>query len=233
MSDYTLVTGGAKGLGAEICRTLAAQGHSILVHYNRSEHEAKKVAQKCRQHGVEADIIHGDFSTPQSMQQFIKSLPSAIGSLVNNVGNYLVEKPSKTTPEAWQQLFQVNFHTPVALINALLPGIIKAKGSIINIGVCGLDTPRATTYFPAYQSTKSSLLLATKAFAKELASLGVRVNMVSPGQLENSVDLEKSSIPAGRPGTLHEVAQTVAFLMRPESDYITGQNIEVAGGLGL
>lgn len=234
---WTLVTGGAKRLGAEICRTLAKQGHNILVHYNTSKTDAKKIVDECVSHGVKAVSIQGDFTTPESTEKFIKALQTypEIENLINNVGNYLVKPATATTDEEWQTLFQINFHAPVSLIQTLLPSLKKSHGNIINIGVSGLETMRANTTFPAYLATKSSLLLMTKSYAKELASFGVRVNMVSPGQLENSIDRPESpkAIPIGRFGTTTDVARVISFLIAKESSYITGQNIEVAGGLGL
>lgn len=236
--SWTLVTGGAKNLGAEICRTLAKRGHKILVHYNTSQAEANEVVNTCKSFGVNAESIQGDFSSRETTQKFIEKLLKHypdVKNLINNVGNFLVKSPTATMPDEWEALFQINYLAPLALTQALVPAIQKAKGNIINIGVSGLEPMRANTTFPAYASTKNSLLLLTKSLAKELADSGVCVNMVSPGQLENSIDRPETPahIPMHRFGTFYDVARIVAFLLEDESGYITGQNIEAAGGLGI
>lgn len=235
---WTLVTGGAKHLGAALCIDLAKRGHSIALHYNTSEDEAKKTAAECRQYGVNAEVIQGDFSSVAGVDAFIrdylKCFPET-AHLINNVGNYAIGNFEKTSLDTWLDLFQCNLFAPIALIKALTPSLIKARGTITNIGVVGLNSIPATTYAPAYTATKLSLFMLTKSLAKELAGSGVRVNMVSPGYLETAVDLpaDLSTLPEGRPGTAEEVANAVAFLINPENSYITGQNLEVAGGLRL
>jgi NAD(P)-dependent dehydrogenase (short-subunit alcohol dehydrogenase family) len=233
---WTLVTGGAKRLGAEICRSLAKEGHNILVHYNKSHVEAMDIVRECKELGVDAECIHGDFSTQETMQQFIQVISTkSIAHLVNNVGEYLIQPGSLTPTDIWNQLYQINFLAPIALIQTLLPSFKKHQGAVVNIGVSGLEPMRANITFTAYLSTKSSLLLATKSLAKELSLFGVRINMVSPGILDNSKDLPKNAqgIPMGRFGTSQDVSRVIVFLLKKENSYITGQNIEVAGGLGL
>ncbi|NGX53690.1 MAG: 3-oxoacyl-[acyl-carrier-protein] reductase FabG [Chlamydiae bacterium] len=223
-----LVTGGAKGLGAAMCTELAQRGHSLVIHYNQSQRAAEELAEKWQ-----AQTIHGDFSTPAGVEAFIENyrdrFPSTQG-LVNNVGNYLIASASKTTDLAWRDLFQINFFTPQALIQALLPSL----KSVVNIGTAGLHSTKAESYATAYMATKAALWFLTRSLAKELAPEGVTVNMVSPGILETSIDIEKvSKVPMKRAASLKEAARLVGFLFEKESHYITGQNIEVAGGFKL
>jgi NAD(P)-dependent dehydrogenase (short-subunit alcohol dehydrogenase family) len=92
----------------------------------------------------------------------------------------------------------------------------------------------ADVYAPAYRIAKTGLLMLTKSLAKELAHASVNVNMVSPGYMENAVDLpDKLSLPMHRAASFEEVSRTVVFLLADESKYITGQNIEVCGGVRL
>lgn len=235
---WTLVTGGAKGLGAQICKTLSAQGYSVLIHYRKSYEEAVKVRDYCRQQGVSAECIQGDFSSTDDVNQFIDQLKDQfpnIAAIVNNVGNYLISGPLQTSDAEWQALFQVNLHAPISLIRALLPSLIENLGAIVNIGVAGLNHLPSDTYSTAYTTAKLALWATTRAFANELAPFGVRANMVSPGMLENTVDRPKdvNALPMRRLGTLEETARVVAFLLSGENSYINGQNIEVAGGIRL
>lgn len=235
---WTLVTGGGCRLGAQICQILAQAGHHPIVHYRHREAEAWEVVRLCRAFGRQASAIQGDFSTLDTTQEFIERYTKAFPeteNLINNVGNYFIQSALETSLEKWTELFQVNLHAPLALIQALKPSLISFKGSVINLGVSGLLSGRANTNCTAYYLTKMGLWQLTRSVARELAPNGVRVNMVSPGQLEISIDLpiDFSKIPMQRPAHCKEVGRVIAFLLHKENAYITGQNIEVAGGLGL
>lgn len=235
---WTLVTGGAKRLGAQLCLALAAKGYSILLHYHTSQREAQMVVEACRSFGGAAEMIPGDFSTSESTESFIRDCQArfpTIKGLINNVGTYLVKPASNTTINEWNIVFQSNLHTPFALCRAFLPSLSQNGGSIINIGIAGLEGFRADVYSTAYLSAKMALLVLTKSLAKEMASKGVRVNMISPGYLENAIDLPKdlTLLPMQRPALLSEVSQMVIYLLDEQNRYITGQNIEIAGGVRL
>lgn len=238
MKAWTLVTGGAKRLGAELCVGLAKERLPILLHYKTSAEEARHVVEECRTYGVEAHSIQGDFSSLEGTHAFIQNClekyPS-IKNLINNVGNYLVKSAADTSPEEWNALFQTNLHAPFALSTAFIPSLIQHQGSIINIGMVGVNHMAADTYCTAYRMAKMALNMLTKSLAKELAPQNVRVNMVSPGFLENSVDLPKNvtRLPMHRTASLNEVVRVVSFLLQDDSSYITGQNIEVGGGVLL
>ncbi|MCE5317211.1 MAG: SDR family oxidoreductase [Parachlamydia sp.] len=235
---WTLVTGGAKRLGAEICRTLAGQGHSIVVHFRTSQREAEEVAAFCRTLGVDAETLHGDFSTRKSTEDFLSRYLERFSDtqyLVNNVGSYLKAPASETTMEEWEAVFQSNTHAPFLLMRGLAESLKRHQGAVVNLGIAGLETCRADLYSTAYTSAKLSLLKLTRSLAREWAPFHVRVNMVSPGYLENAVDLpqDPASLPMRRPATLSEVCTMIAYLFSPDSNYITGQNIEIAGGVRL
>jgi NAD(P)-dependent dehydrogenase (short-subunit alcohol dehydrogenase family) len=235
---WTLVTGGAKRLGADLCYALAEKGYSVVIHYNKSQKEALAVVDKCKQLGGQAIAIQGDFSTLPSTLDFIQrylTLYPETQHLINNVGNYLIKSACQTEIEEWMSLFQTNLHVPFILAKALIPKLIQYQGQIINIGMSGSDKQQGHTYATAYMTTKASLLMLTRSLALELASKGVRVNMVSPGYLDIAVDLPKdcNRLPMHRAGKCWEISRVVNFLLDPASAYITGQNIEVAGGVGL
>lgn len=193
----------------------------------------------CRANGVHAESLQGDFATPASTEAFLLRYREKFPDtevLINNVGNFFKTPPLQTSFRDWHELFQTNLHAPFMLIQGLAESFKKHKGNIVNIGVAGLETMEAKTGV-AYGITKQGLLMLTKALAKELAADQVRVNMVSPGILNNSVGLPDDPnllpVPMKRTGTPYEVARVIAFLLDPESSYITGQNIEVAGGAFL
>ena len=232
-----LVTGGARGLGAQICLQLACAGHDLVLHYCTRAIEALQVAELCRQQRVHVDVIQGDFSTQASLESFIERYLTCFShtkGVVNNVGYYLIAPSYETSNSQWIDLFQTNFFAPVFLTQALLPSLRAEQGGIVNIGVTGFHAKRTFIKGMAYGATKAALLFYTLSLAKELALEGIRVNMVSPGYMENAIDLpELADLPFKRPATLTEVAHMVATLFAPESAYITGQNIEIAGAIGL
>jgi 3-oxoacyl-[acyl-carrier protein] reductase len=235
--SWTLVTGGAKRLGANVCLSLAQKGYSVVVHYNRSQQEALDIVQQCRAFNVEAEAIQGDLSSLETTSIFVERYLSQFSEtmcLINNVGNYLIKSLLHTSSQEWLNLIQTNVLAPLTLTQALIPSIKRHRGNIINIGTSGLRLNKADCYSPAYTITKQSLWLMTDSLAKELASHQVTVNMVSPGQLDISVDLPPvERLPMHRPATCSEISRVILFLMNPESGYITGQNIEVAGGFRL
>lgn len=231
---WTLVTGGAKRLGASLCLSLAEKGRPVVVHYRHSYKEAIEVVAQCKALGCQAETIQGDFKSVESVKEFITRYLQQFPEtevLINNVGDYLIGSALNTSIEDWTYLFQVNLHTPFMLTHALAPSLLRNKGQVINLGVSGLHRHTANIYRTAYALTKQGLWGLTLALARDWASQGVRVNMVSPGELDNSVD--HRPIPMQRPASCWEVCRVVNFLLDPESAYITGQNIEVAGGLGL
>lgn len=234
---WTLITGGAKGIGAGICKGLAQRGYHPLIHYNTGKTEAEKLAKECESFGVKAEVIQGDFSSRESTQNFIDACLNQypeVCNLINNVGNVLYRSTLETATDEWHALFQPNLHAPFELCKAYSPSLKRARGSIINLGIAGIDTLKLATIASAYMITKTGLLMLTRFLAKELAPDHVRVNMVSPGIIENSKDLPSFiSLPMERKGTIEEVVNVIAFLLDPQNNYITGQNIEIAGGIGL
>ncbi len=234
----TLVTGGAKGLGAHLSLALAKNGNPLIIHYNTSLDSALALQEECRKYTPDIEIIQGDFSSPDLVNDFIRRLKSDfpdVKNLVNNVGNYLIKSALKTETKEWIDLFQTNLHAPFALCRNLSDSLIKNSGSIINIGVAGIPGLRADIYSPAYSIGKSALYGLTKSLAKELIQHNVTVNMVSPGYLENSVDLpgDPMKLLMERSAKYSEVSDMILYLLSEKGRYITGQNIEISGGVRL
>lgn len=236
-TQWTLVTGGAKNLGADICIDLAKNGYSVLVHYNTSHSEALEVVKICQKLGAEAACVQGDFSTPAGAEAFTKKVLDQypnIGNLINNVGSYLIKSGLETSLDEWLDIFQTNINTPFILSRAFADTIKLNQGSIINIGVAGIQNAHANTYCTAFICAKHALWSLTCSLAKELAPHQVRVNMVSPGFLNTSVGLpDVSTLPMGRAASPREVSDVIVFLLSNNNRYITSQDIEVAGGLKL
>jgi NAD(P)-dependent dehydrogenase (short-subunit alcohol dehydrogenase family) len=236
--EWTLVTGGAKGLGAEICRRLAKKGGNVLVHFRSSEDEVEQVVEACKKGGGNAQAVQGEFSSREGIEKFLAALSpflSSIRFLINNVGEYDVAPFAITTDSLVYEMFHANAIAPMLITKALLPSLIHTKGRIVNIGTAGLNRQSADAHAPVYMAGKRALLSFTKSLAKELAPYRVNVNMVSPGFMENSIGLPEdlSTLPFGRAASLEEVAKLVTLLLGEDASYITGQNIEITGAVRL
>ena len=112
---WTLVTGGAKRVGAGICAELVKVGHPVVIHYNTSENEAFELMQKLQGSNVAVDIIQGDFSSRESVDEFVERYKSRFlrtKNLINNIGNYTVTNLEESTPDYAYSIFQTNFFTP-------------------------------------------------------------------------------------------------------------------------
>lgn len=235
MGDRVVVTGGTSPLGSVLCRSLAARGYHLVIHYCQRESEAKTLASECRGLGASVVLCRGDFSTPSGVEAFVagyRSLAISSSHLINNASLYLTASLLATPEEQWYKLWQVNTTAPWLLTKALVADIRLHRGSVINIGVAGLGRSSANSYNPAYMLTKAALLQTTRSLAKELAPSCVRINMVSPGHLSHSVDLPffQDTLPTGSPVSSDAVAAAVLFLISHEASSITGQNLEVAAG---
>lgn len=236
--NWILVTGAAKGLGAQISLCLAQKGYNLVLHYCKSFDEVQEISQKCRAYGTCVEILQCDFSIQDQLEDFINQYLrkfSQTFALINNVGNYFIGSALATPINEWNMLIQTNLLASIRLMQSLMPSLKATQGSVINIGTAGLHQLKASSYSSAYMMSKSALWFATKCIAAEVAAFNVRVNMVSPGYLERSVDQPKNRLKLlqQREGLFEDITHTILFLLSEESKYITGQNIEVSGGVGL
>lgn len=229
-----LVTGSAKRLGKCISQHFAELGDRVWIHYNHSETEAQELAAALRAQGATAACIQADIGQRESVERLFQQI-GPLDILVNNVGLYICGDLLTYSTADFEQSIQTNLLGAYYCIqNALAQ--MPAGGSIINIGYSGLASLAAHPDSAAYVISKLGLLSLTKSYAVALGPKGIRCNMVSPGQLNNSVDLPANFAqlaPLKRAGTPEDIAQLVAFLCSDKASYITGQNIDVAGGYML
>jgi NAD(P)-dependent dehydrogenase (short-subunit alcohol dehydrogenase family) len=238
MTNWTLVTGASRHLGAHIAEGLAKEGKAVVIHYNKNQDEANKVLQKCKAYGASAEIIQGDFSNLNSVQKFIKEYQARFSdtqNIIHNVGPYFIGNIQDTPSDVWQEMMQTNFFAPVFITQALMKNIQERKGSVISLGVVGLNSQKAEGYAPAYFIAKAALWNFTKSLALELKNSDVRVNMVSPSYLEESIDQPKdiNHMLFQRTVYFQEIVDVILFLFSQKACMITGQNIEVSGGIRL
>ena len=215
MSKFALVTGNHTGIGKAISDFLVNNGYQVPMQVRSKDYDLRK-ADDCK-------ALADDFISKHGQ----------IDLLVNNVGNYETGYIDEYSLEAWKEMFASNTDSVFYMTKYLLPELRKTKGKIINLGFCGLEKLSAPPNHFAYQAAKTAVLVLTKSIAKEEAQNGVTANIISPGSMENTV--EDSSclkrVPMNRLGTLDELCQIVKLII--ENDYLTGQNIEIAGGRAL
>ncbi len=236
-----LVTGAAKRLGRELAISLGRAGYFVWVHYKESRLEAEATLAEIRRRGGVGKIVSADIASRQqvtSMLTTIKEHSGQLDLLINNVGIYKTGSLIDYAIEDFENTLQTNlfgcFYT-IQLSLALFP---PSGGNIINIGYAGIENLTSSIHNTAYLISKSGLLILTKSYAEALGPKGIRINMVSPGILANSVEFPsnpKTVVPLGYLGECEDIASTVAFLISEKARYITGINVDVAGGylLGL
>lgn len=231
-----LVTGGARRLGRQLCLRLAEEGWDLVVNYRDSRSDAEALVEQLGGLGAGARAIQADISQADQVEAMFQSVSRTEGRLdllVNNVGNYEPRPVRLLEPAEWDACLAANLSGAFYCCHHALELLEASGGQIVSLGYAGVDALVGNPEAPAYQVSKTGLLVLTKSLAEALAPR-VRVNMLSPGHLENSVDLPEDiegTIPGGRAGGLDEVAEALLWLL--EAHYVTGVNIDVAGGYRL
>jgi 3-oxoacyl-[acyl-carrier protein] reductase len=232
-----LVTGAARGIGRGIALALAEDGYDIAVHYRTSAAEADAVCAEARELGVRAVAIQGDLTDEETVVRVVAEADEQLGplrALVNNVGNYVYKPLDALTVAEWDDMLDSNLRTTFLTCRAAVPLLRSTgRGRIVNLGYAGAGNLVARPGLTAYAIAKTGVVLLTKAVAQLEAGNGITANVVAPGVIENSDGKPLGEIPAGRVGTIDEVAAAVRYLVSPAADYVTGQVIELAGGWNL
>lgn len=237
-SPLAIVTGGARRLGRHLCLALATRGYDIVILFRSSADDAQALAAEIIATGRGARARAVDVGVEAEVAEAFSEIARVEGRvdlLVNNVGNYNPQDITKLTPAVWDATLAANLSGAYYCCFHALP-LMPPGGNIINIGMAGLEGIRANVRGADYYVSKTGLLSLTRSLAVAYAGRHIRFNMVSPGQLDNSVDLPppdeiSQTVPLGRAGGLHDVAQAIEYLL--DARYVTGANIDVAGGYRL
>ena len=232
-----LVTGSATGIGRGIVLALARDGYDVCVHYRRSEAEAEATRAEAEALGVSAITLQADVTDPEAAAALVRAAHERLGGLAvlaNNVGNYLYKPLDELTVEEWDDVLATNLDAAFATCRAAVPLMRAAGGGrIVNLGYAGAQSLVGRPNLAAYAIAKTGVVLLTKAIARAEAGNGITANVVAPGVIETSRTKPLREIPAGRVGTIDEVAAAVLYFVSPEAEYVTGQVLEVAGGWNL
>jgi 3-oxoacyl-[acyl-carrier protein] reductase len=241
-----LITGSAKGLGRRTALELASAGCDVALNYVKSRDEAEELAAEIGSMGRKAVAVQADIAHADEADRLVGEVERSLGGvdiLVNNAGPFLRERRlfADYSQADIHYLMNGNLVGTMLLDHRVLPGMrSRGWGRIIHFGFGHAAEARSWPHRAVYAAAKVGLVSFTKTLAVEEAASGITVNMICPGDIrgdnkEKAIaeveGIHDEESPRGRPGTGQDVARVITFLCQPESDFITGNTIDVSGGL--
>lgn len=244
MSGVALVTGGSRGIGAAIARSLAGAGYSVAVNYAHSADLAEEIAAEIVASGGEALAVQADVSDSDAVTAMFAAVTAGIGPvsvLVNNAGITEDGLLLRMGVDQWDKVLATNLRSVYLCTKTALKPMLRAKSGRI-ISVSSISGIAGNPGQSNYAASKAGVIGFTKSIAKEVGSRGITVNAVAPGFIatdmtdalgEAVTEGVTQQISLGRLGQPEEVASVVRYLASEDASYITGQTIVVDGGLAL
>jgi len=237
-----IITGASRGIGRTIALFFAKEGANVIINYSNNEKAAMDVVKEAMEYGVKAYAIKANVSNFCEVEKLVEKVLNEFGSidiLVNNAGITKDNLLIKMTEEDFAKVLDINLKGTFNFTKAVSRIMIKQRrGKIINIAsVVGIIGNAGQSN---YAAAKAGIIGFTKSIAKELASRGINVNAIAPGFIETDMTAvlgEKikaeliNAIPMKKPGKPEDVANVAVFLASEQSNYITGQVINIDGGM--
>jgi 3-oxoacyl-[acyl-carrier protein] reductase len=238
-----VVTGASKGIGASIAKHLAAEGASVVVNYASSKSGADLVVSEINRNGGKAVAIQADVAKKADIDRLFAETKKSFGKLdilVNNAGVYEFQPLEEVTENHFHRLFNINVLGLVLATQEAAKQFGPDGGNVINISSVAstLAPPTASIY----SATKGAVDTITKSLARELGPRKIRVNAINPGMIETEgvhaagfigTDFHKNAVaqtPLGRIGQPQDIGPVAVFLASPDSGWVTGEIVQVAGG---
>jgi len=236
-----LVTGGSRGIGRGIALRLAQEGSRVAIAYRVNKAAAQVALQKMQAVGADCVAVETDITESGRSEQLVKTVADRFGRidiLVNNVGDFRWSTLAESSAGEWKSVFESNVLTIFSMCRAVLPHMRKNRwGRIINLGAVGAERAFGQAKISAYAGAKAAVVAISRSLALEEAKNGITVNVVNPSNidekditLEEARKLRDARYPIGRPPTVDDVAAAVAFFASDETEYVTGQVVNVSGG---
>lgn len=235
------MTGGSRGIGAEIALSLGRAGASVAIAYRTNRIAAQRVETSLQAMGTGACACQSDVTDPARVQELIQAVVKRFGRLdilVNNVGDFRWNEVVDAPLDEWRSIVDSNLFSVFYASKYALPVMRSARwGRVINLGAVGAERAFGQARISAYAAAKSAMVAFSRSLALEEARYGITVNVVNPPIMseaalsrEEAARMRDARFPAGRPPSTDDIAAAVRFFASEEASFITGQVLNVAGG---